>query len=250
MHTRVRICVCVPSRRACLQPGRGVERVWVCLAVDRKVLQSDLGGGGGGQWVWASPRTGQPSQRVPRPSVWSLTSGQGALPSGPTLDPARRVSGLVVPGEAQLGRDSVFFKSLFAASEIPSPSQANCSICAFRSLKIHSILTVLGTACAAHLAAEDRRRGRKPSCPSGEGLGSISVPRDIRSLRPSGLGAGPRPRWRWGRRGPSSLHPARWRWGWQSWCCRWLYKCSGSRGVRAGPGLTRGLLQRPAKTGA
>ena len=171
------------------------------------------------------------------------------LPSGPALDPAHRVSGLVIPGEVQLRRGSIFFKSLSAASEIPSPSQANCSICAFRSLKIHSILTVLGMACAAHQAAEDRRRGRKPSCPGGEGLGSISVPRDILYAGYSGLAARAWPCWQWGRRGPELLHPARCRWGWQSWCCRWLYKCSGGRGVRMVPGLTQGLLQRPAKTG-
>lgn len=74
MHTRVRICVYV-------QPGHGVERVWVCVSVDRKVLQRHPGG-----WrVRAIPRTGQPGQSIPRPSVWSLTSGQGVLPCGAAL---------------------------------------------------------------------------------------------------------------------------------------------------------------------
>lgn len=60
MHMRVHVCVCVrvPSRRACLQLGHGVERAWVCLAVDRKVLQRDPRGAAG---------PGEPQDQTARP---------------------------------------------------------------------------------------------------------------------------------------------------------------------------------------
>lgn len=188
MHTHACACmsVCVLSQHALLQPGRGVERVWLCLAVDMKLLQRDPGG----RRVQASPRTRRPSQRMPGPAVPSLTPVRGMLSGRAALGchaGPRRVSGLLVPGEGQRRRGSVFFKSLFAASEIPSPSWANRSICAFRSLKIHSTLTAPGMACVALPAAEGRRRGREPSCPGGEGLGRMLLPRDVRGPCPSGL---------------------------------------------------------------
>lgn len=151
MHTCVHVCVCVCAHTArvhswAAQPG---VRGFVPL--------SQEGAAEGRTWCQAGAGLGQPGQRVLRPSVWSFTQAKVLLSHRaaliPALDPECQVSGPIIPGEAQPGRGSIFFKCLCAASEIPSPSQANHSICAFRSLKIHGILPALGMASAVHPAA-------------------------------------------------------------------------------------------------
>lgn len=152
VHTCVHVCVCVCSHCACPQLGHAAGRAWVCPAVTRRCCRRT-----GRTWCQAGAGLGQPGQRVLRPSVWSFTQAKVLLSHRtaliPALDPECQVSGPIIPGEAQPGRGSIFFKCLCAASEIPSPSQANHSICAFRSLKIHGILPALGMASAVHPAA-------------------------------------------------------------------------------------------------
>lgn len=154
VHTCVHGCVCALPRSA--RPcGRA------CVGLSRCHRKGC--GGTGGMWCQASPGLGQPRQRVLRPSVCSFTCAKVLLSHStaliPVPDPECQVSGPIIPGEAQLGRGSIFFKCLRAASEIPSPNQANHSICAFRSLKIHGILPALGVAGAVH-----QRRGWAHRC--------------------------------------------------------------------------------------
>lgn len=143
--TRVGTCVCVLS-----VPGRAVGS-GVCgfVPLSREGLRRDRG-----DVVPGGARLGQPKQRVLRPSLWSFTWAEVLLSHSaapiPVPDPQSQVPRPIIPGGVQLGRGSIFF---CAASEIPSPRQANHSICAFRSLKIHGILPVLGMAGAVHPAA-------------------------------------------------------------------------------------------------
>jgi len=100
-------------------------------------------------------------------------------------------------------------------------------------------------ACAAHPAAEDSRCGRRASHPGGEGLGSLSVPRGVRAgLRPErGCASGGDGE----AQGDSVRHAGD---GAGAAGAAAGYTTAAAAAMRAGPGLTRGLLQRPAETGA
>lgn len=216
VHTCVRR-VCVPTA------GRGA------VPLSLEVLQRDWGRvvpGGCQAWVC------QPKRRLLRSSVGSFSWAEVSLSRRaalvPVLDPDCRVSGPTIPGEARLGRGSIFLKCLCAASEIPSASQANRSICAFRSLKIHGILAALGAAGAVHPAARTGTRVPTKPHPSEEAE-ECWVPRGVRGRCPSGVVARAWPGVV-GMARPGSVSRA------GGWCWPWAGVCRGcGRAAEAGP---------------
>lgn len=160
-HALARMCAC--ARAACPRPGHST-RGFVPLSQE-----------GAAEGLGTRTARAQSAEA----SVCSFTRAKVLLSHraalAPVLDPERRVSGPISPGEAQLGRGSIFFKCLCAASEILSHRQANHSICALRSLKIHGILPALGVAGAVHPGRAQRCQPCAPAGKAGERWGPWHV---------------------------------------------------------------------------
>lgn len=200
------------------------------------------------RWVRVSSRSGQPGQRVPRPWVWCLTPGQSVLSHGlPWLPRCTQCAG--IPGALSRGKHSsgeaafpppaplLHRKSHLQPGELLHlcfqefknswhPHHTHCGLCGFPGSEDSALVQTLR--------------------PQRGWAASLLVPWDVCTLCLSGM--------QWLERGCAVCGNSEaqgcsiWRWGWQSRC--WLYKCSISHGLRVGPGLMQGLLQRPAKMGA
>lgn len=109
----------------------------------------------------------------PVPSAWLPTSRRGSWLLGPAWIQHNEFPGSPSRGKRGSGEAAFSSKASSLRRKSQSPSRANCSICAFRSLKIHSILP--RSAWPARLTWQLRTElgaGADPAARAGEGLGA------------------------------------------------------------------------------
>lgn len=109
----------------------------------------------------------------PVPSAWLPTSRRGSWLLGPAWTQHNEFPGSPSRGKRGSGEAAFSSKASSLRRKSQSPSRANCSICAFRSLKIHSILP--RSAWPARLTWQLRTElgaGTDPATRAGEGLGA------------------------------------------------------------------------------
>lgn len=109
----------------------------------------------------------------PVPSAWLPTSRRGSWLLGPAWTQHNEFPGSPSRGKRGSGEAAFSSKASSLRRKSQPPSRANCSICAFRSLKIHSILP--RSAWPARLTWQLRTElgaGADPAARAGEGLGA------------------------------------------------------------------------------
>lgn len=171
----VRPCeLCAHVVRVCswdaVSSSNGFARLWIQRCC-RRIPGAAAGPGEPG--VRAADAGLLAASGSPVPSAWLPTSRRGSWLLGPAWTQHNEFPGSPSRGKRGLGEAAFSSKASSLRRKSQSPSRANCSICAFRSLKIHSILP--RSAWPARLTWQLRTElgaGAEPTARAGEGLGA------------------------------------------------------------------------------